>query len=294
MHVLALICRVLSVSLLLLVASRATSGETLPANQSTVTTPVKLGYQLLQTKSHNEDWFTQGLILDGDTFVESAGRYRVSEVIRYNADDNSVIQRYKLAARQFAEGLTRLHDTLYLLTWQNEQLLTFDPTLQLQQTITYTGQGWGLTHNGHQLIMSDGSANLYFRNAESFAIERTITAHSWQIHKQTLQQKTWDNLNELEYVDGIIWANQWQTDRILAIDAQTGQVLATLPLTPLVLEQQQRGSSSNSVLNGIAYVPEEQAFWVTGKLWNKRYLIRPSTWPTTSPAKLIGTEEATQ
>ncbi len=243
---------------------------------------MELGYELLQTEPHNENWFTQGLMLDEGTFIESAGRYHVSEIVRYNTD-NTITQRYHLSSRQFAEGLTLLNDIVYLLTWQSEQLLTFDRSLQPLQTLTYNGEGWGLTDNGEQLIMSNGSANLLFRNAKTFAIERIITAHSFQVHKQTLHRKTWDNLNELEYVDGVIWANQWQTDHILAIDAESGRVLAILPLTPLVMEQKEHNSNGNSVLNGIAYAPAEKAFWVTGKLWNKRYLIRPSSWPGANP-----------
>lgn len=235
--------------------------------------PETLSYELLETLPHNPNWFTQGLLMEGEWLYESAGRYRHSEIIQYNAKNNQIKNNLKLHFRLFAEGLTLLNDTFYLLTWQNNQLLTFDRNLTPLKTIAYDGEGWGLTHNGKQLIMSDGSANLLFRNAETFAIEKTITAHSLHQRGQQWRQQTWPKLNELEYVGGIIWANQWQTQQILAIDANTGRVLATLPLEPIT---QQHTQDNNSVLNGIAYAQEHHAFWITGKFWDKRYLIRPS------------------
>lgn len=210
-----------------------------------------------KTKPHNPKSFTQGWIKEGDIFYESSGLYGRSFVTRYG--NNKTITN-NLPNQYFAEGLTLFNDALYLLTWKEEILLILDKNnLKITATLPYSGEGWGLTHNGSQLIMSNGSADLLFRNTTDFSITRQITV------PLPLQ------LNELEYVDGVIWANDWKKDDIYAINSEDGCLLARIDLSSL--RKQAVTPNNSNVLNGIAYDTKEHGLWVTGKYWPTRYLI---------------------
>jgi glutamine cyclotransferase len=163
----------------------------------------------------------------------------------------------------FAEGLTLFNEQFYLLTWRSQRLLVFDRNWTQIAEYPFLGQGWGLTHNGVQLIASDGSDQLKFYNPDGYRLEKTlrVTGHG----------RSWDRLNELEYVDGIIWANRWLSDEVIAIDGQTGEVLGVMDLTALSKPWR---NVHEKVLNGLAWSPDHQAMWVTGKLWPVRYLIQ--------------------
>lgn len=232
-------------------------------------------YELLQTLDHNPTLFTQGLIYHSGFFYESSGHYARSRLVRY-----SEVQQNKHWFKQlftankdqrnlertiFAEGLTRLGDTLYLLSWKSGRAFSFNAeTLNPIDEFSYAGEGWGLTHNGIELIRSDGSDHLYFHSAEDFSVSRRLEVKGLG--------RSWRNINELEYVDGVIWANIWQENIIIAIDAKTGMVNYSVDLSKLV--QQENPKKVDAVLNGIAYDTEREAFWVTGKYWQKLYLIR--------------------
>lgn len=159
-------------------------------------------------------------------------------------------------------------NTLYLLTWKEKTLLLFDrETLQKKGEIAYSGEGWGLTHSDDALIMSNGSNQLFFRDKDTFKVLRTLTVPHL------------DHLNELEYIHGIIWANRWYDDHIYGIDAHSGCVLGKLNIRPL--REQAVTINSRNISNGIAYDPQRQGLWVTGKYWPKRFLIKL---PALSPA----------
>lgn len=218
-----------------------------------------------QSKNHNPGSFIQGWIKDDETFYESSGIYGRSFVERYsdknsdksNNEKNIIIN---LPSRYFAEGLTLFNDIIYLLTWKEETLFILDKnTLKTISTLAYSGEGWGLTHNGSQLIMSNGSADLFFRDASDFSMIRRITV------PLPLQ------LNELEYVNGVIWANDWNKDDIYAIDSTNGCLLARIDLSSL--RKQTVTPDSSNILNGIAYDSAADGLWVTGKYWPTRYLI---------------------
>jgi glutaminyl-peptide cyclotransferase len=213
--------------------------------------------KIKQTQKHNEKSFTQGWIKDGDVFYESSGLYGRSFVQRYSKNN---ITTANLPRRYFAEGLTLFNNKIYLLTWKEETLLILDKnTLKITDTLAYSGEGWGLTHNHSQLIMSNGSANLLFRHATDFTIARRISV------SLPLQ------LNELEYVDGIIWANDWGKDDIYAINSKNGCLLAKMNLSQL--RKNTVKPDNRNVLNGIAYDTLEKGIWITGKYWPTRYLI---------------------
>jgi glutamine cyclotransferase len=244
---------------------------TLACHANANTPPIEFSYTLLDTQAHNPNSFTQGWIKDGDTFFESSGRYSQSFIQRYPASNTRLengsnnahhikTTTQTLDKKYFAEGLTLWGDTLYLLTWQAQTLLLLDKaTLRIRHTLPYKGEGWGLTHNGDTLIMSNGTSTLFFRDPDTFAIERTITV------KKRLR------LNELEYINGIIWANSWYEDRIYAINSHNGCLLGTMDLS--LLRARAVTPNDRNVLNGIAYDQDKKALWVTGKYWPSRYLI---------------------
>ena len=224
----------------------------------------KLNITVLQEKPHNNKSFTQGLFYHDGLLYESSGLYGRSFIASYHAKNNTPSNSLPLPKSIFAEGLTVIDDIVYVLTWKEQRLLRFEAkSLRPLTPLSYQEEGWGLTHNQQHFIMSDGSANLYFRNRETFAVEKTLEIkNSW---------RKYNNLNELEYAEGFIYANIWQSPYILKISAKDGTVIGIANLSELVKANSK--IANHTVLNGIAFVPEKKAFWVTGKLWDKRYLI---------------------
>jgi glutamine cyclotransferase len=235
------------------------------------TSSQKLDYKVLQQAPHDARMFTQGLVLDGDFLVETGGGYGQSSIRRYYKTSGEVVAAARFPAKVFAEGLALTDRSLFALTWQEGICYELEPqTLALKQSYAYDGEGWGLTYDGKHLIMSDGSDRLTFRRTSDFGAVRQVTV--------TDGDNVWSNLNELEFAEGWVWANVWQDSRILAVAPQTGAVQGILDLSDLVKQNSQR--PGHSVLNGIAYDEEHQAYWVTGKLWPNRYLIE-IIWPAT-------------
>jgi len=208
--------------------------------------------------------FTQGLLMHEGVFYESGGRYGQSRLIRYGDDGRKPDQSQALDKQYFAEGLTKLEGTLYLLTWRENTLLQFEPDeLSLTGQLSYMGEGWGLTNDGDWLIRTDGSHYLHFHDPRDFALDRRVAV--------TEQGRPLRKLNELEYVKGYVWANLWKDDRIVQIDPATGVVVGSLDLSELA--RTTAPPDPESVLNGIAYDPERNALWVTGKNWPRLYLL---------------------
>lgn len=235
-----------------------------------------LSYQLLAERSHKPSLFTQGLQLENGQFFESSGRYGKSQVVSYPVTEPAskwaqlsapFKHKYSLPERYFGEGLTLLGDKAYVLTWQAGVLMIFNKSdLTYDKSLNYSGEGWGLTTDGKLLIRSDGSDQLFFHQAEDFKQVKSI--------KVTRDGKPLDQLNELEYVDGYIWANVWFDNHLVKIDPNTGKVLAQVDLSALSDGLKLR--DDEAVLNGIAWDADKQAFWVTGKLWPKMFLVKLS------------------
>ncbi|MFT7387621.1 MAG: glutamine cyclotransferase [Candidatus Endobugula sp.] len=223
--------------------------------------PLAVSAVVIQIKPHNSTSFTQGWVKEGDFFYESSGLYGHSFIQYHRASDPfTIMSTAKLPAHYFAEGLTLLNHQIYLLTWKSEVMLILNKeTLAIENSLPYKGEGWGLTHNGSQLIMSNGSSQLLFRDPNDFSIKRRITI------KQPLQ------LNELEYVDGIIWANDWNKDSIYGINSKNGCIIVTIDLS--AIRRQAVTPNRNNILNGIAYDRQAHGLWITGKYWPARYLI---------------------
>ena len=221
-------------------------------------------YRILETVDHDPSYFTQGLELFNGEIYESSGLYGKSKLGKYSPVNESVIFEKRLAERFFAEGLTVFGGELFVLTWRENTLLVLNPDdLSIKRELRYGGEGWGLANDGNRLIMSDGSDTIYFRNPGTFKVERTIRVHS--------QQRAVRRINELEFAEGHIWANIWQSPFIVKIDPANGSVVKYFDFSELVARHM--AGNQNQVLNGIAYDRSREAYWITGKLWSKRYLV---------------------
>lgn len=223
-------------------------------------------YDVLAVFPHDPSAFTQGLLYEEGRLYESTGLVGESSLRRVNLETGTVEHHIDVAPPNFAEGLARVGDRLIQLTWQNNVAFIYDfNTFALLGSVEYTGEGWGLTYDGTHLIRSDGSATLYFHDPTTFTVEKTITvrdADGTAVYR----------LNELEYVRGEILANVWQTDRIAIIQPDTGRVRGWIDLRGLLPVTDR--TFNTDVLNGIAYDPEGDRLFVTGKRWKKLFQIR--------------------
>ena len=239
-------------------------------------TPV-IAVKVKRILPHDPQAFTQGLVLDptGTRFYESTGLYGKSTIRHVDLATGRVEQVNSLPAEYFGEGLTLFHDRLIQLTWKERTALVY-PSTRLRdgpsQIIPWPREGWGLTHNGSELISSDGSEYLYFHDPQPpFRTKRKLLVETWE--RGRLQSLPL--LNSLQYINGYIYANIWRTNRIAVISLQTGIVQQWLDLTAL----QPSNATSEMVANGIAYHPPSRQLYVTGKYWPSVYEIDlpPST-----------------
>ena len=218
--------------------------------------PEALKASVVQAHPHNLTAFTEGLEFNDGTLYESTGLEGQSKIMQLDLATAAVRKEIGLDATYFGEGITILGDKVYQVTYHNGKCLVYDKkTLQIVNDMSYTGEGWGLTNNGKQIIMSDGTERLVFRNAETFQIERTIEVYD-QVGPRV-------RLNELEYVDGKIYANVWMLDIVLVIDAATGKVLAEIDGAEVAAA----GRDTGEAMNGIAYNPASKKWYFTGKNW---------------------------
>ena len=241
------------------------ASPTPPVSPEKSTPPPVYGYQIIHTFPHDPAAFTEGLVFDSGFLYEGTGLYGQSTLRKTQLETGQVLQRYDLSADVFGEGITIFGDRIIQLTWKSQLGYVYDKqTFRLLREFTYPTEGWGITHNGKNLIMSDGTATLYFLNPDTFERTRQIEVHS--------DAGPVTQLNELEYIQGEIYANVWQTDRIARIAPDTGQVLGWIDLSGLLSAQDRR--TPVDVLNGIAYDAEHNRLFVTGKLWPKLFEIK--------------------
>ncbi|CAA0098463.1 Uncharacterised protein [Halioglobus japonicus] len=220
--------------------------------------------KVIDQKPQARDIFVQGLEILDDYLYVSAGNYGESRLLRYHFADGRLDAGQSLDEQFFAEGLTVLDKHIYQLTWRNRAMLVYRKSdLEFQRWLPIGGEGWGLTNNGTELIYSDGSARLHFISPTDAHILRSITV--------TEGGRPVTLLNELEWVEGTIWANIWHSDRIVIIDPHTGEVTASIDLQGLLPAAEHRPDTD--VLNGIARNPADGAIWVTGKRWPWIYRI---------------------
>lgn len=218
----------------------------------------RYGYNVVNTYPHNIESFTQGLFFHENYLFEGTGKNGRSSLSKINLEDGEVLMSKNLSQRYFGEGIEVVGDKIYQLTWQSHLVFVYDKSSFESVGSHYNAtEGWGLAYDGNNLILSDGTATLQFMDPETFAPQRKIEV--------TLQGNAIHQLNELEYIDGEIWANVWQTDFILRIDPESGAVNSIVDLTGLS-ERTQLGNSE-AVLNGIAWDAEAERLFVTGKFW---------------------------
>ncbi len=214
---------------------------------------------------HDRDAYTQGLeFVDGDLF-ESTGLNGRSSIRKVQLETGRVLQRRDVPQEHFGEGITIWQSRLIELTWQSQVAFVYDRgSFEPRGSFTYTGEGWGLTHDETSLIMSDGTAELRFLDPTTFKERRRVSV--------TDAGRPVSRLNELEYVNGQVFANVWTTDRIARIDPQTGRVLGWIELAGLLAAKDR--VNGDAVLNGIAYDAKGARLFVTGKLWPTLFEIK--------------------
>jgi glutamine cyclotransferase len=222
------------------------------------------GYRVVREYPHDPNAFTQGLQFVDGFLYEGTGLNGRSSIRKVRLETGEVVQQRDLARAYFGEGITVWKTDLIQLTWQSNVAFVYDvATFAPRRTFRYTGEGWGLTHDGTSLIMSDGSDELRMLDPGTFAERRRV--------KVTAAGQGLSNLNELEFVNGEILANVWLTDSVARIAADTGRVLGYIDLSGLLSPAER--SSTDQVLNGIAYDAQNDRLFVTGKLWPKLFEI---------------------
>jgi len=222
-------------------------------------------YQVLAQWPHDTSAYTQGLLLAGGQLFESDGEYGVSRVRRVDPRTGRTLAATPLAANRFGEGLALLRGKLYQLTWKAQVGYVYDASsLVRTDSFSYAGEGWGLTTDGTSLIMSNGGPTLQWLDPTTFRVTRVDTVRDGTSPVPML--------NELEYVDGAVYANVYQSDWIIRIDARTGAVLQWYDLSGILPAS--RRTARTDVLNGIAYNPADSTFLVTGKRWPLLFTVR--------------------
>ncbi len=230
-----------------------------------VPSPPVYSYEIVNTYPHDPEAFCQGLIFEDGVLYESTGRYGRSSLRRVDLESGKVLKKYSLNEKLFGEGIAISGDQIIQLTWRSGVGIVYEKaSLEPQSVFRYRGEGWGITTDGQRLLMSDGSATLRGLDPKTFRVLDTLTVRSAGVPVR------W--LNELEFVEGEIYANVYGSDRIARISPKTGEVLGWIDLAGL-LKRRER-PSSEAVLNGIAYDPEAKRLFVTGKLWPKLFEIR--------------------
>jgi glutamine cyclotransferase len=226
--------------------------------------PTQYSYKIKNTYPHLRDSYTQGLQFVDGVMWEGTGEYGSSRIVRYTLGDETPQEWATLPGSEFGEGITLLGDKLYQLTWESNVCHLYDlKTGKHLRDFRYLGEGWGLTSDGESLYMSNGTSKITKLNPETFRREGAITV--------TLRGEPVMYVNELEWIDGKIWANVYTTDRVLIINPDTGVVEGMIDFTGLLKKEDI--ASDTDVFNGIAYDKATGRIFVTGKRWNKLFEV---------------------
>jgi len=220
--------------------------------------PIKKKASVMKLYPHNQGHFTQGFEFNGNELYEGTGQNGSSLLAKIDLNSGNPIKEVNLEPAYFGEGITILGNNVYQITWQQQKCFVYNKeTLEKINEITYNGEGWGLCNDAKHIIMTDGSERLYFRNPQTFEINRIVEVYD------NLGPIT--SLNELEYIDGKIYANVWQQNYIVVIDPNSGKVLKKIDCSEVVI----KAKGGGEVLNGIAYQPATKKLYLTGKNWSK-------------------------
>ena len=223
--------------------------------------PANYTYTVVNVYPHDQTAFTQGLVFEDGTLYEGTGLFGQSTLRGVDLETGNVAQLYELPEDLFGEGITIFNNKIIQLTWQNHTGFVYDKnSFDLLQDFTYSIEGWGITNDGTNLIMSDGTAYLYFLDPETFQIIDQI---------EVIYEEPVTRLNELEYIGERVYANIWMTEKIAIVNPETGQVTGWINLEGLKAAEHPNAN----VLNGIAYDKNSERLFVTGKLWSNLYEI---------------------
>lgn len=232
--------------------------------------PATLTYTITNQYPHDTTTYTEGLEFYNHTLYESGGQYGSSKLVSVDLTTGKDLQKTPLDKKYFGEGITILNNKIYQMTWKEKTCFVYDAkTFAKLKTFTYDGEGWGMTHNGKQIIMSDGSNNLYFRDPETFKVLSIVGV--------TDNNGPVANINELEYINGYILANIWQTDVIIKIDPESGKVLGKADFAGTKEKYFPELLDKAEVLNGIAYDSTTKRLFITGKYWPKIFEVKGLT-----------------
>ena len=245
---------------------------------STIPSPVSIGYTILKSIPHDTAAFTQGLEVYDGALLESTGLVGQSTLRKLNTFSGKIEKQHALPNEIFAEGLTVLNDTIYQLSWQNHLVFMYDAkTFKQLGTLPWSGEGWGITNNGTELIISEGSDKLYFVQPKTLKLNKVLSIRD--------NYGAVNNLNELEMVDGFIYANRWQYEYILKIDPASGLVVGIINMQDMLQKNtksdlsylKSRGNTpteAGAVLNGMAFDKSKNIFYITGKLWPEIFEVK--------------------
>lgn len=248
-------CLVLAASLLATQPSKKTSAASVP----------QYSYKIVKVYPHDPEAYTQGLVYKDGFLYEGTGLNARSSLRKVRLDSGEVLQRVDLPPELFGEGIALLRGKIFQLTWKAGRGFIYDDrNFHLLRKFSYPGEGWGLTTDGHLLYMSDGTPEVRVLNPETLKEVRRIKVHDGS--------SAIAELNELEFINGEIFANVWQTDRIARISPRTGKVLGWIDLSGILGPMYRR--TPDAVLNGIAYDPQGNRLFVTGKLWPNIFEIK--------------------
>lgn len=249
--------------------SEETSPETTTSN---IPAPKNIQYSVINMYPHDTSSFTQGLVYYKNEMYEGTGQYKESKLKRLDYKTGKVEKQISLDTTLFGEGITILNDTLYQLTWKEHTVLVYSSKdFHLIKKLNWSNEGWGITNDGNNIIISDGSDKLYFVRPVDFKLMKVVSV--------TNNMGPVNNLNELEWIDGFIYANRWETDLILRIDPNSGQVVGQMDLTDALkkyanINYDEKAEEDGAVLNGIAWDSAGKRLFVTGKLWPKIFEVK--------------------
>ena len=241
-----------------------------PNNTTPINEPAQLQFTITNQYPHDTSTYTEGLEFYNHTLYESGGQYGVSKLVSVDLNSGKDIKKISLDKKYFGEGITIVNNKIYQMTWKEKTCFVYDAkTFAKLKELTYDGEGWGMTNNGKQIIMSDGSNNLYFRDPETFKVLNIVGVSD--------NNGPVGNINELEYINGFILANIWQSDIIIKIDPESGKVLGKADFSGTKEKYFPEALDKAEVLNGIAYDSTTKRLFITGKYWPKIFEVKGLT-----------------
>jgi glutamine cyclotransferase len=241
-----------------------TTSDNNELNENVIKAPTQLQYEVVKVYTHDTSSYTQGLEWHGENLIEGTGNYGKSILHKMDANMQGIGKKVNLPKELFGEGITIFNDKIYQLTWKEQKVFVYDAnTLKKEKELYWQYEGWGITHNDTALIVSTGGSDIYIVDPNNFAIKKTIGVYNNYGYVS--------DINELEYVDGKIFANIYGLNEVVVIDPSTGQIINNLNFSNLLAQAGVKYDPTTIdvgyVLNGIAYQAKSKTFFITGKCW---------------------------